>query len=256
VERGAMTRASLSLIIPFRDDDGTRTAVKEWIVARWRHHHPDAEIIVGSDDGGTPFSKTLAVNRAFDRSSGDIVGMLDSDVWIAPEHTREAVDLIARGAARWVKPASKVFRLTEAATARLVAQDPRVPFPKPSRDDYESIRKIWGLFHLFPRAAFEAIGGYDPRFRGWGGEDTAAIAAMDTLWGEHTMLPHSLYHLYHPHATNAAGEAIWEGQTARNTDLRDRYDAARGKPELMRVLAEETRALRFAQRDEGTSARP
>jgi hypothetical protein len=108
------------------------------------------------------------------------------------------------------------------------------------------VRKIWGLFHLFPREAFEVIGGYDPRFRGWGGEDTAAIAAMDTLWGPHTMLPHPLFHLHHPHAQNAAGEAIWEGQTAWNTDLRDRYNAARGDPELMRVLAEETRALRLA----------
>ena len=61
-----MSRASLSLIIPFRDDDGSRTAVKEWIVARWTHFLPDAEIIVQGDDGGTPFSKTLAVNRAFE----------------------------------------------------------------------------------------------------------------------------------------------------------------------------------------------
>ena len=64
--------ASLSLIIPFRDDDGSRTAVKEWIVARWSHFLPDAEILVQSDDGGTPFSKTLAVNRAFERSSGAV----------------------------------------------------------------------------------------------------------------------------------------------------------------------------------------
>ena len=136
--------------------------------------------------------------------------------------------------ARWVKPANKVFRLTDAATDRLLAQPPTIPFPAHGRDDFESVRKIWGLYHLFPRAAFEAIGGYDPRFRGWGGEDTAAIAAMDTLWGEHTMLVHPLYHLHHPMKLNTEGEAIWGGQAARNTDLRDRYDAARGKPELMR----------------------
>jgi hypothetical protein len=241
-----VSAASLSLIIPFRDDDGTRTAVKDWIVARWTHFLPDAEILVQSDDGGTPFSKTLAVNRAFARSTGDVIGMLDADVWVDVEHTREAVDLIARGEARWVKPANKVFRLTEAATHRLLAQPPTIPFPSHARDDFESVRKIWGLYHLFPRAAFEAIGGYDPRFRGWGGEDTAAIAAMDTLWGEHTMLVHPLYHLHHPMRMNAEGEAIWGGQAARNTDLRDRYDAARGKPELMRILAEETRALRLS----------
>jgi hypothetical protein len=243
-----VSATSLSLIIPFRDDDGSRTAVKDWIVARWAHFLPEAEIIVQGDDGGTPFSKTLAVNRAFARSGGEVIGMLDADVWVDAEHTREAVELIARGQARWVKPANKVFRLTKAATERLLARPPATAFPQHGRDDVESVRKIWGLFHLFPREAFEAIGGYDPRFRGWGGEDTAAIAAMDTLWGEHTMLVHPLYHLHHPTRTNAAGEAIWGGQAARNTDLRDRYDAARGRPELMRILAEETRALRLEDR--------
>ena len=95
-----MSTTSLSLIIPFRDDDGSRTAVKDWIVARWTHFLPDAEVIVQGDDGGIPFSKTLAVNRAFDRSRGAIIGMLDSDVWIDVAHTREAVRLIASGEAR------------------------------------------------------------------------------------------------------------------------------------------------------------
>ena len=49
--------------------------------------------------------------------------------------TREAVDLIARGLARWVKPANKVFRLTEVATtpARQAADDPLFPALRPGR---------------------------------------------------------------------------------------------------------------------------
>ena len=234
-----MGKPSLSFIIPFRDDDGTRTAVKEWIVARWTHHFPDAEMIIQSDDGGMPFSKTLAINSGFARTTGDVVGILDCDVWIEPEHTREAVNLIGRGKAPWVRPASKVYRLNAEATARLIAQDPLVPFPPRQRSDFESIRKVWGLLHLFPREAFEAIGGYDPRFRGWGGEDWAAIDAMDTLWGHHVMLPHGLYHLHHPRLSNEAGESVWVGQTTRNVDLRRRYSAARDDPEAMRELVME-----------------
>jgi hypothetical protein len=244
-----VSKPGLSLIIPFRDDDGSRTAVKEWIVARWAHHFPDAEMIIQSDDGGIPFSKTLAINSAFERSRGDVVAILDCDVWIEPEHTREAVDLIASEKAYWVRPASKVYRLTEEATARLIAQDPLVPFPPRERTDFESIRKVWGLLHLFPRAAFEAIGGYDPRFRGWGGEDWAAIDAMDTLWGRHTMLPYPLFHLYHPRLRNAAGESVWLGQTSRNIDLRQRYSAARGDPKAMRALVEEAKDLEGDHQD-------
>jgi hypothetical protein len=236
----------LSLIIPFRDDDGTRTAVKEWIAARWRHHFPDAEMIIQSDDGGVPFSKTLAVNSGFARSTGEIVAVLDCDVWLEPEHTREAIDLIVSGKAHWVRPASKVYRLTEEATARLIAQDPQAPFPPRRRSDFESIRKVWGLLHIFPRAAFEAIGGYDPRFRGWGGEDWAAIDAMDTLWGHHTMLPHGLYHLYHRRLTNAAGESVWQGQKSRNIQLRRRFSEARDDPAAMRALLEEAGAPKDA----------
>jgi hypothetical protein len=251
-----MSRPRLSLIIPFRDDDGSRTVVKEWIVARWSHHVPEAQIVVHADDGGVPFSKTLAVNLAFEQTTGDVVGILDADVWIEPAHTWEAVDRIARGEARWVIPASRVFRYTEAATARLLAQDPTLPLPPRRRGDFESIRKIWGLFHLFPRSAFEALGGFDPRFRGWGGEDSAAIVAMDTIWGPHTRLPHDLFHLYHPNVTDSAGDSIWVGQTARNTGLRDRYASARDDPEAMRAILAEARTTRSPSngRDGSTEA--
>ena len=100
-----LSKPLLSLIVPFRDDDGSRTPVEQWIVARWAHHFPDAEIIIQSDDGGIPFSKTLAINSGFERSHGDVVAILDCDVWMEPEHIREAVELIASGAARWVRPA-------------------------------------------------------------------------------------------------------------------------------------------------------
>lgn len=234
----------LSLIVPFRDDDGSRGAIKDWILTRWAHHFPEAQIVVQDDDGGAPFSKTVAANLAFERCRGDLIGLLDSDVWIDPAHTREAIDLIASGRAHWVIPASRQFRLTEAATASLLRRDPRGPFPTYTRHDCDAVHKVWGLLHLFPRAAFEAIGGYDPRFRGWGGEDRAATAVMDTMWGPHTLLPHRIYHLRHAHLKNAAGERIWERQTSDNGDLRDRYLAAHMKPEQMRVLVDEVRALR------------
>jgi hypothetical protein len=231
----------LSLVVPFRDDDGSRVAVKEWIAARWMLQHPDAEMIIQGDDGGLPFSKTVAINSGFERSTGDIVAMVDCDVWIEPEYIREAVDLIVRGDAPWVMPASKVYRLTDEATARLIILDPSSPFPKRRREDFESIRKVWGLLHVFPRAAFDAIGGYDPRFRGWGGEDWAAIDAMDTLWGHHTTLPHSIFHLHHRRIADADGESIWLGQTKRNTELRRRYGAARDDRAAMRSLVDEAR---------------
>jgi hypothetical protein len=39
------------------------------------------------------------------------------------------------------------------------------------------------LIQILPREAIEIIGGWDERFRGWGGEDHATVRATDTLYG-------------------------------------------------------------------------
>src|SRR4029077_3598730 len=56
--------ANVSILVPFRDADGQRTAAWNF-VRRWLERvYPEAEIVVASDDGEDPFHKTLALNRA------------------------------------------------------------------------------------------------------------------------------------------------------------------------------------------------
>jgi predicted glycosyltransferase involved in capsule biosynthesis len=53
------------------------------------------------------------------------------------------------------------------------------------------------LILIMPRAAFEAAGGMDERFRGWGAEDVSFVHAVDTLYGRHRTLDASAHHLFH-----------------------------------------------------------
>ena len=50
---------------------------------------------------------------------------------------------------------------------------------------------------MLPREAFFTVGGMDPRFRGWGGEDVSFMHAVDTLWGKHKTGHNDIMHFWH-----------------------------------------------------------
>ena len=76
------------------------------------------------------------------------------------------------------------------------------------------------MIQIMPREAFDTVGGWDTRFRGWGGEDHAAMRAMDTLYTLHKTLPGQVLHIWHPQLSpDGAAKLVnwrnrmWEGQT-------------------------------------------
>jgi len=104
------------------------------------------------------------------------------------------------------------------------------------------------MIHIVPREGFQTVGGWDERFRGWGGEDHAAMAAMDTLYGPHKTLPSSVTHIWHPVLVPdgitedaKAKKRLWPNQEseANNNALSMRYYAADRNPAKMRALVDE-----------------
>lgn len=230
----------ISFLIPFRDSDGTRTEAATWIRARWMAHYPDAEFIVESDDGLDPFNKSMAVNKAFSKSHGEIIVILDADTWVPEELFQQALTRVTSGTAAWVIPATVSWRLTESATRRIIAHDPSQQMYY-SRPDIEQVSGVVGFCHVLPRSAFEMVGGMDERFRGWGGEDGAFKMSVNTLWGSADRLHGTLVSLWHDRPRDYMGRRIWKGQTMRleNNRLWRRYIQANGLDFLMqRVLNE------------------
>lgn len=244
----------ISLLVPFHSDNGGRARVWEWLECYWRCELPGAEIIV-EDDDGTPFSKTCAVNKAFARSTGDIIVILDADAYLKGEVIRHCARRLrlARwfGAQTWFVPYERMYRLDECLTDLVLESDPCYPiWPEgceESCDGSGSARHAnhyGALIQVMPREAFEVVGGMDARFRGWGGEDISFLRALDTLWGRHKNLPREVYHLWHPRFTNPNPShhepwvRVWEGQesSGMNGHLALRYHEATWKPHQMRKL--------------------
>lgn len=254
----------ISIIIPFRCPDMKHPRARniEWLKRYWAAQLPDAEIIIGEDpDMDVPFSKSVAINNGVAKSTGDVLVLVDADGYIEIEsvlHCAKEIRLARKlGHRLWFVPYRQFYRLTEHISKKLLNSNPKHPHKFPCPPDKEhrlgdsdpSTGHWYGaMIQIMPREAFELVGGWDPRFRGWGGEDHAAMRAMDTLYTIHKTLPGQVLHVWHPQIGNDGvkdwvhwKERRWDGQhdPAVNNRLSWRYYWATGKPRAMRHLLNE-----------------
>ena len=242
------------MLVPYRDDGSRRSATWNWLREYWEHELPGARVIIGQN-GHVPFCKTMAVNDAFRRSQGDIVVILDADCYISGEVILDAAQRIRQARRKhrklWFVPYRHFYRLTNAASQRVLNSDPDDPYrfssPPPVHDTLSpkhssSAHWFGALIQVMPREAFELVGGMDEHFAGWGGDDVAMMHALDTLYARHKTINSDVLHLWHP---TLVGRRIWErrwdGQdTAGSNDKRSwRYKDAAGNPYRMKRLIEE-----------------
>lgn len=254
----------ISILIPFRS---SKKYIRQdenfhWVLRYWRCQLPGAEIIVGRDPcKDKPFSKAVAVNNAASRATGDIFVIADVDCYIAIEsvlHCAEKIrEELREGRRMWYIPYRQFYRLTNPASQRVLDSDPCHPYtfstPPPKEDIQNSLgsgRGHWfgALIQMMPSEAFWIVGGWDKRFRGWGGEDHSSMRAMDTLYWRHHTLPGQVLHLWHP-MLNKDGtydwvewkERLWDNQEAGSVNgrLAERYSKAYGDIKRMRKLVDE-----------------
>jgi len=254
----------ISIIIPFRCTDTTHPRMKniKWLTRYWKAQLPGAEVIIGEDpDLDRPFSKSVAVNDGVAKSTGDVLVIIDADGYIAAESVVHCAEEIRtarkRGHKLWFIPYRRFFRLTKWASWCLLESNPKHPlkFPEPLTEDFilgdtdPTVGHWYGaMIQICPREAFDLVGGWDERFRGWGGEDHAAMRAMDTLYSLHKTLPGMVLHVWHPQIGPQGvqnqvhwKERMWEGQSdpGANDALSGKYYGAYRNPERMRKLVDE-----------------
>lgn len=259
-------RERISFLVPFRAHPESRRAKNwRWLEEYWEHHFPTAEIIIGQDRRSRkrriPFSKSVAVNNAFRRSCGDVIVILDADAYLPADVLDHCVERI-RAARRsgthvWFIPYTFIYRLNHEGTQDLVRSEPCDPYEFSTPPDVSDVepggggsgpgegRKYGAMIQILPREAFEAVGGMDARFRGWGGEDVSFVRAVDTLWGKHKNVPGDVLHLshekFHIGEEQNYQTRVWEKQTAArsNEALATRYHHAGGDPVKMQRLLDE-----------------
>jgi len=191
------------VVVPWRGGDPAREKAWAWLQPWWGQHLP---VVVGTPPEG-PWCKAAAVADALARTDAEVLVVADADVWV-PGIDR-TVDMVASGGVAWAMPHKRVYRLTEAGTDVLLAtgrppSPVRVDRPRgsaptpPGQLIVESHHgEIGGGCVVLPADLYRQVP-LDPRFVGWGQEDTSWGRALTVIAGPPWREPEPLWHLWHP----------------------------------------------------------
>ncbi len=189
----------VSVLIPFRSDNGCRDEIWSWIKKRYEILMPQAEICVGYSNI-EPFCKSEAINNAAKLATRDIFIIADADIAFDIEHIERAIAELPHHI--WIIPFNGINYLTVEQTKNLQKKDPGIIMSSVDFTGCVSyMRSYTGGINIVPRKYFEQIGGFDERFKGWGVEDDAFQRAMDTMCGSHIRIKTKIWHLDHPSAS-------------------------------------------------------
>lgn len=223
-------------LVPRRSDGGHRDAVWELVKAKIEEQFPDWPIIEGEHRPGRgPFNRSKALNKASMKSkihgvNFDVYVILDSDTlpdWIL---LRQAV---ARAFAQDAKvcPFTRRKYLTREVTMQILETGEVV-----GEAEYQDTSNHSACFAV-SRVLWDRVNGFDQRFVGWGGEDTAFDSACEAL-GSVERLNGDCLHLWHETSPEADRSSLrWkEGKL-----LADRYKSLRYSASAMERLVAERR---------------
>lgn len=213
----------VEVIVPWRPGCPYREAALNYV----RGTYPEG---VSLASGPWPWCKGRAVMPALERGTSPLVVIADADVFC--EGIAEAVSKVRDGAP-WAMPHGTVHRLTEEATAAVIAGEPWEG-QRHARAPYEG---RWGGGIVIARRETLIDIPLDPRFIGWGQEDLSWSVALHHLAGPAWRGYAPLVHLWHPPQErdtpkrgNMDGWRLWR-----------RYLAARASRDEMRQLVEEAK---------------
>jgi hypothetical protein len=218
----------ISVLVPYRPDEGRRDELWSWIRRRNEILFPDAEIIEGASSPG-PFNRSEAVNDAASRARGDLFVIADADMAIDPAWWPAAIECCAQGDACYH---ASIHYLTEADSDAIVAGPVDAALSVPAHTEFSSV-KSWGGVCMLPRAVFELVRGMDARFVGWGPDDAAFALALTGMWRTPVRLSGDLIHLWHP--APPPGRPWGEGQ---NVLLKRYQDAVASATDMAALLDE------------------
>lgn len=235
-----MDTPQLSIIMPvIGDHGGPRDVAADWCFRRWEAlcHSLDVdfEFILEThkrDDGPT-YHLTAMGNRGADRAKGHYLLFTPADMFLnLPEFDAMFGAMFAGKPV--ILPHRSQLRLPPAETDAMYAGDLLADCTYTEAKTYSN-----DPCFAITATAFRQVNGFDERFRGYGCEEHAFMAAVRTLIGEPATAPGSVYHLHHP------GMAQWPGidtaQQQANVAHWHTYQAAAYQPELMLEIVKDNR---------------
>lgn len=228
--------ALVSVLVPFSAAGPERDTAWRWNRQRLERFLPKAEICIGAPDVvGSPgiFSRSLALNRAAEIATGEVLLVCDADTTYSTEREfHVAIGYALAG--RWTLP-ERYVRIGSRVSWAWQGQPPGSSPPYWEDDVEEEIPFANSGVVAMPREAFDRVHGFDTRFKGWGGEDDAIRGALEALWGKPTRSGVAL-HLWHPRPQE---DSVGGPYHAESMVLAARYTAASSDPDAtLELIAE------------------
>ena len=181
------------------------------------------------DSGDDPFNlarcRNLAVAGLDDPDA--VIVLNDADTLPEPGPLREAVEA-AKSSGRVHLPYTAYHWLGAEGSAQFAAG---IPLEECA---FELVHGACSGVYVTTRRTWEAHGGQDERFRGWGFEDAAWYLAHSTILGEPPRRHEGRVYALHHVAAERAGE-----QYEANAAHMERYRAASDDPAAMSALVDE-----------------
>jgi hypothetical protein len=199
---------NIDVIIGHKNSHHTRGRNLDFILQYYRDHLPYCKLIVveqGSkslhidadehiivDDVNGLYSRSMGFNEGFKESDGEIVIFTDNDCVPDPS----VIESIYREFKKFemIIPYKQVIDLEDVETLKLISGvDPEI-----IRYREFNGRPIvnHGGVTFIKRSSFIKVGGFDPQFVGWGGEDYSFFSKCDKKlkWKRSDR---DMYHMYH-----------------------------------------------------------
>lgn len=214
------------VLVPRRRDQGRRDRL--WTFARARWAALGWPIVEGHHEAHEgPFNRSAAVNRAAANAGAwDVAVVIDADVVPDPAAIRAAVAVAVTDRPVIAYTARK--HLTKDGTEKVLAgfSGSWQPFVK------LYLENACSGAYVVSRRLFDAVGGFDECFSGWGWEDVAFRISTALVAGqEPARIDADLWHLWHPvspersestetfKANRARGDRYKQARRARDLEL-------------------------------------
>jgi glycosyltransferase involved in cell wall biosynthesis len=218
-----MSRPSVAVVIPWRPSPGRERNLTATLDALQAFGEAD---VILADSHADPFSRAGSRNVGVREAKADVLVVLDADAIVEPDPLHDAVNAAVDG--KLHLPYDVCRLLTRNGSEAVIAGTA----PHLANAWFVNTQSVGGCA-VVTYETWAAVGGWDERFVGWGFEDTAFWAAVDTLFG-HVRHDGTLHDLWHPDS-----RGIGTPQYAAGKALCDRYTGAQGNRHAMRALIEE-----------------
>lgn len=226
------------ILVPRRAGREDRDRIWAFCKTWWENDH-SWPLIEGHHENG-PFNRATALNDAARRADEwDAAVCIDADVLIDAKQVRAAVSLaLATGGP--VLAYDTRIHLTTKRTKQIL-EGYRGNWLQGSGAVEATLTNSCSSAYVVTRELWDAVGGFDEQFSGWGWEDVAFRCATETVSGlELAQIAGKLFHLHH--VVSAENNRL-EATFVANQERGARYNQARfDLPAIEALLAESGKA--------------